>query len=257
MDLGLAEKKVVITGGSRGIGFAAAESFLAEGAYVAITGRGESVEAAVRTLEKGHRGRISGLQVDFENGLGVPELVARLEATDVIVNNAGAIPGGGLESVDDASWRRSWDVKLHAYIDVARQALPLMMERGKGVIVNVIGIAGADPRYDYVCGSAANAALIAFTKAVGGHSTSRGVRVVGLNPGPTQTDRLMSLYKSRARERFGDENRWQEMLSHLPFGRPARPQEMADLIVFLSSERASYLSGVVIDADGGGMYASS
>lgn len=129
-----------------------------------------------------------------------------------------------------------------------------MMERGSGVIVNVIGIAAEMPRYDYLCGATVTLRVDVY-RAVGAHATSRGVRVVGVHPGPTETDRLVELYKARAKEKFADESRWQEMLQHLPFGRAAYASEMADLVVFLASERASYLSGVVVDADGGARYA--
>jgi len=122
------------------------------------------------------------------------------------------------------------------------------------VIVNVIGIAGVMPRQDYIFGATANAALVAFTQAVGVHATTRGVRVVGVNPGPCTTERLEKLYRGRAQSAFGDASRWKELLGTLPFGRASEPEEMADLVAFLASARASYLSGVVIDADGGARY---
>jgi 3-oxoacyl-[acyl-carrier protein] reductase len=258
MDLGLNGKRVVITGGSRGIGFACAKAFLEEGGQVTIVGRNEqSVQTATDGLSAEHPGRVGGLCIDIRQKVEAARLEERLKSADIVVNNAGAIPGGGLLSIDDDAWRRAWELKVYGYLNSVRAALPAMMERRNGVIVNVIGIAGANPSYDYVCGSMANAALISFTKAVGAHATSEGVRVVGVNPGPTKTERLISLYRGIARDRFGDEERWQDCLTHLPFGRPASPEEMADLVVFLSSTRASYLSGVVIDADGGAMYAPS
>ncbi|MCJ9728651.1 short-chain dehydrogenase/reductase [Bradyrhizobium sp. PRIMUS42] len=258
MDLGLKGKCVVITGGSRGIGFACAKAFLEEGGQVTIVGRNEqSVRASADKLSREHGARIVGLSIDLGKQSDALRLQESLRSADVVVNNAGAIPGGGLLSIDDDTWRQAWELKVYGYLNAVRTALPAMMDRRSGVIVNVIGIAGANPRYDYVCGSMANASLISFTKAVGAHATSKGVRVVGVNPGPTRTERLISLYRGIARERFGDEERWQDCLTHLPFGRPATPEEMADLVVFLSSARASYLSGVVIDADGGAMYAPS
>jgi 3-oxoacyl-[acyl-carrier protein] reductase len=258
MDLKLTGKSVLITGGSRGIGYASAQLFAEEGCRVTVLGGDRaSVDAAEQRLKATYGTAIDAVCLDLGQSESLGRLKDRLEMTDILVNNAGAIPGGGLETLDDAQWRSAWDLKVYGYINAIRKALPAMMERGYGVVVNVIGIAGAAPRYDYLCGSTANAALISFTKAVGAHGTTRGVRVVGVNPGPTETDRLITLYKSRAEQRFGDEARWPEMLSHLPFGRAAKPEEIADLIVFLSSVRASYLSGVVIDADGGAMYGNS
>jgi NAD(P)-dependent dehydrogenase (short-subunit alcohol dehydrogenase family) len=258
MDLGLGGKRVVITGGSRGIGFACAKAFLEEGGQVTLVGRNEqSVRTSTDRLSREHGGQVDGLCIDLGARADASRLEESLKSADIVVNNAGAIPGGGLLSIDDETWRQAWELKIYGYLNAVRAALPAMMERGHGVIVNVIGIAGRDPRYDYVCGSMANASLISFTKAVGAYATGKGVRVVGVNPGPTRTERLISLYRGIARDRFGDEERWQDCLTHLPFGRPAASEEMADLVVFLSSARASYLSGVVIDADGGAMYAPS
>lgn len=256
MDLRLQGKSVLITGGTRGIGLACAITFASEGASVTIAGSSlESASRAQRELKEKH-----GFSVETMVGdLSLPEarhaLQERLDTVDVLVNNAGAIPGGGLTAMSDAQWREAWELKVFGYIETTRMALPKMMERGSGVIVNVIGIAAEMPRYDYLCGATGNSALSTFTRAVGAHATTRGVRVVGVHPGPTETDRLVKLYKARAKEKFGDESRWQEMLEHLPFGRAAQAGEIADLVVYLASERASYLSGVVVDADGGARYA--
>ncbi|KSV84155.1 short-chain dehydrogenase/reductase [Sinorhizobium sp. GL28] len=255
MDLGLNGKTVLVTGGSRGIGLAAARLFRAEGAAVTIVGRDpKSADTALKSLKAGDGPSADACVADLATVKGRALIADKLATTDILVNNAGAIPGGGLDRVTDDVWRQSWDLKVYGYIDLIREVLPIMTARGNGVIVNVIGIAGAEPRYDYICGSVANAALIAFTKATGAHTARKGVRLVGINPGPTQTDRLLDLYKARAEERFGDRERWRELLGHLPFGRAALPEEMADLVVYLASARASYISGTVIDADGGAMY---
>lgn len=256
MDLQLQGKSVLITGGSRGIGFACAALFAAEGADVTIAGTSAaSTTRAQRELADKHGAKVDTFVGDLSSPDVRQSLDARLGTLDVLVNNAGAIPGGGLTAMSDAQWREAWELKVFGYIETTRMALPKMMDRGTGVIVNVIGIAAEMPRYDYLCGATGNAALTTFTKAVGARSTTRGVRVVGVHPGPTETDRLLTLYKARAKEKFGDESRWQEMLGHLPFGRAAKASEMADLVVYLASARASYLSGVVVDAAGGAQYA--
>jgi len=132
--------------------------------------------------------------------------------------------------------------------------LAKMKERGGGVIVNVIGMAGQAPRWDYICGAGGNAALIALTRAAGARSVDWNVRVLAVNPTSTRTDRIESLMRKKARDQFGDENRWPDALGATPFGRLAEPREVADLVVMLASSRASYISGTVVDIDGGHTY---
>lgn len=256
MDFHLQGKKVLITGGSKGIGYACAELFLSEGAQVVIvSSQSQSVNFATQALQKVYGDQIQGHVVDLSAPDAHCKMTDLLLDIDVLVNNAGAIPGGGLDAIDDDRWRQAWELKVYGYINTIREVLPKMVERKSGVIINMIGMAGASPSYDYVCGSMANASLITFTKAVGGYSSKSGVRVLGVNPGPTETDRLIKLYKERAKYQLGDEDKWRDLLPSLPFGRPAKPEEIANLVVFLASDRASYLSGLVIDADGGAMYA--
>jgi 3-oxoacyl-[acyl-carrier protein] reductase len=258
MDLELQNKNVLVTGASRGIGLACAESFLAEGASVTLVSRpSATLDTEVARLRDQYPGAVRAVAADLSSADGLALIDGDLQTADVVVNNAGAIPGGGLDTVDDATWRNAWDLKVFGYVGVCRRCLPAMRERGSGVIVNIIGYAGAAPRYDYISGSMANSALMAFTRAAGGASPAWGVRVVGINPGATATDRLVTVSKGRAREVHGDEDRWEEMLTHLPFGRAGTPREMADLAVFVASPRASYLSGVVIDADAGVMWTNS
>ena len=126
-----------------------------------------------------------------------------------------------------------------------------MKKRGSGVIINNIGNSGENWDYNYVAGSTGNAALMSFTKAVGGVSLDYGIRVVGVNPGPIATDRMVRIMKRRARDNLGDEARWQEYMTDYPGGRMGTDQEVADVIVFLASPRAGYITGTVITIDGG------
>jgi len=138
---------------------------------------------------------------------------------------------------------------LHRY-NLARLVHADMKSRNHGVIVNIIGAAGERFNYDYITGSAGNAALMAFTKSLGGRSLHYGVRIVGINPGPVETDRHIYLMKNRARNELGDENRYGELMKEFPLRRAARPREIADMTVFLASVRSAYTSGVIVTIDG-------
>src|SRR5260370_37491771 len=126
-----------------------------------------------------------------------------------------------------------------------------MKSRGHGVIVNDIGAAGEKFDANYIAGSAGNAALMAFTRALGSKSLADNIRVVGINPGPVGTDRHVTLLKTRAKHQFGDENRYKEFQKGLRLGRPAHAREIGDLMALLASDRSGYTSGVIFTRDGG------
>jgi len=255
MELDLQGRKVLITGGSKGIGLACAHSFAREGAAVVVAARDEQRLAGIRDKMAESGGKQAST---FAGDLGQPGDRERLFAAhpdvDILVNNAGAIPAGDLFDIDLERWTAAWQLKVFGYVHLTRLYLEAMKERGGGVIVNIIGMAGVAPRWDYICGATGNAALIAFTRAAGAKSVDWNVRVFGLNPAPTRTDRIESLLRRKAKDQFGDEERWRENVSALPFGRMSEAAEIADLAVVLASPRASYVSGTVIDVDGGQTY---
>jgi NAD(P)-dependent dehydrogenase (short-subunit alcohol dehydrogenase family) len=140
---------------------------------------------------------------------------------------------------------------VFGFINVTRLVYEKMKARGHGVVINDIGAAGEKFDANYICGSAGNAALMAFTRALGGKSLADNIRVVGINPGPVGTDRHVTLMKTRAKNQLGDENRYKELQKGFPLERPAHPREIADLMAFLASDRSSYISGVIVTVDGG------
>lgn len=252
MNLDLAGASVLITGGSKGIGAAAARAFAAEGCNLCLVARDHAALAALQAeIAATHAVRVDIHSADLSRSESVADLVGRWPHADVLVNNAGAIPGGDLDAIDEARWRAAWDLKVFGYINMTRAFLSVMGRRGGGVIVNVIGLAGEMPSYDYVCGSAGNAALMAFTRAVGGRSVDRGVRVLAVNPALTATERMVALTRTKAAERIGDPERWRELLTDLPLGRPASAEEIAAMVVFLASPRCGYVSGSVVTVDAG------
>ncbi len=252
MDLKLTGKTVLITGGSRGIGFACAMGFAAEGCTVHIASRSkESLEAAREKIRARHNVPVEIHPADFSDGDTARRVVEAVGHADILVNNAGAIPQGDLFGMTEPKWRAAWDLKVFGYVNATRAMLEKMYARKAGVVVNVIGLAGESFNYDYVAGTMGNAGIMAFTRAVGSKSVDHGVRVVGINPPATRTDRMLTRLRAQAEQKFGDPERWAELTKHMPFGRAAEPDEVADLAVFLASDRASYISGVVMTLDGG------
>ena len=258
MDLQLKGQRVLVTGGSRGIGLTIALAFAREGARPILVARdqGNLDKALAAFAQAGHSAPESVL-LDLSVSGSSEALAQQVGAVDVLVNNAGAIPGGDIQAVNEARWRQAWELKVLGYINMTRVFLPLMQKRGTGVICNIIGLAGAMPRADYICGSTGNAALMAFTHAIGGDSLKQGVRVFGINPSPTRSDRMQGLLEQQAEKLLGDAARWRELTGRYPLGRLAEPSEIAELTVFCSSPLCSYLSGSVINVEGGQMYATS
>lgn len=252
MDLRLAGKSVLITGASKGIGLAAARAFAGEGCNLHLAARsGEALDVARRELTAAHPVSVDVHVTDLGRSGNVAELGKRCADVDILVNNAGEIPSGPIESLSEDDWRRGYDLKLFGYILLTREIYAAMKARGSGVIINDIGNSGENWDANYIAGSTANAALMAFTKALGGQSLDFGVRVVGVNPGPVETDRMVKINKRRALDWYGDESRWQDLREKYPGGRPASPEEVADLMVFLASPRAAYVTGTIVTIDGG------
>jgi 3-oxoacyl-[acyl-carrier protein] reductase len=250
MDLGLNGRRVLVTGGSQGIGLAVARGFLAEGASVTIVARDERrLAQAVTDLASAGTARPHATDLAQR---GAPEALAdAFPDTDILVNNAGAIPTGDIFDVDEVRWRAAWDLKVFGYVNLMRAMYGHMRGRGPKVIVNVLGLGGERPQWRYVCGNAANVALAGVTKSLGGRSIDDGVRVVAVNPGGVETERMVALQRARAVRELGDADRWREFFADKPLQRAATPEEIANVILFLASDRASWVSGAVVPVDGG------
>ncbi|HLI12052.1 MAG TPA: SDR family oxidoreductase [Alphaproteobacteria bacterium] len=252
MKLELEGKTVLVTGASKGIGRATAETFAAEGCKVHMAARSAEALEAVRDAIRAKTGSEAVIHaMDLSSSESMVALAGRCAEADILVNNAGDIPGGPLEALSDSDWRRGFELKVFGYITLARELYRRMRQRKSGVIVNDIGNSGENWDANYIAGSTGNAALMAFTRALGGISLDHGIRVVGVNPGPVATDRMVKLMRRRAKDWHDDEERWKELFARYPGGRPASAQEVADLMVFLASPRAGYITGTIVTIDGG------
>jgi NAD(P)-dependent dehydrogenase (short-subunit alcohol dehydrogenase family) len=251
MDLGLKNQKVLITGGSKGIGLSCAKIFLAEGAQVALVSRSqENLSAAKQAL-----GNVYTIAADLTDAAAAAAMVDRVEkefgALDVLVNSAGAAKRTDADELTPAAWRAGMDAKYFSYINVIDPVIKRMGKRGRGAVINVIGSGGKVASPTHLAGGAANAALLLATAGLAYAYASKGVRVVGVSPGVTKTERVAQGLKAEAkRANVSEDQAYKQMIARLPMGRPAEPDEIADIVVFAASERGRYLTGANISTDG-------
>jgi NAD(P)-dependent dehydrogenase (short-subunit alcohol dehydrogenase family) len=252
MELNLRGRTALVTGASKGIGRAAAEALAEEGVNVILVSRTQAdLDAARERIAARCNVRVEVHAFDIANSANVDRLAELHPEIDILVNNAGAIPGGTLQEIDEARWREAWDLKVFGYINMCRRFYALMKARGRGVIINVLGMAGERVDATYIAGSTGNAGLMAFTRTLGGAASADNLRVVGINPGAIATERLVGMMRKRAQDQLGDANRWEELMRPLPFGRAGAPEEIGSMVAFLASDKSAYTTGTIITIDGG------
>ena len=203
MDLALKNKSILVTGASKGIGKEIARGFYNEGGNVHLISRTMgNLETAAAEIAGSERVRIHLHAQDISIKGAAEKLLDITGVPDILINNAGAIPGGNLQTINEERWRESWELKVFGYINMCRLYLNAMIKIGKGVIINVTGLAADRLDAGYVAGTTANAALNAFTKAIGSKSLNQGIRVLAVSPGPVATDRLVNLMRAQALTEF-------------------------------------------------------
>jgi NAD(P)-dependent dehydrogenase (short-subunit alcohol dehydrogenase family) len=259
MDLHLKNHHILITGGSKGIGLACAKLFLEEGAKVSLVSRDlATLEAAKTTLSaqvKDASTRIAVYSADLRNADSALQALDAAEKSfgplDVLVNSAGAAKRAAAPDLTPAVWRDAMDAKFFTYINMMDPAIKRMGARGKGVVVNVVGAGGKVASTLHISGGSANAALMLASAGLAAAYAPVGVRVNAVNPGATLTERLKEGLSVVAKhEQITQEQAVAQATKKIPLGRLATPEEVADTVVYLASDRSSYVTGTIITMDG-------
>ena len=258
MDLGLANRVAVITGGSVGIGLAIAEGLAAEGVHLVLAARGaERVHAEAERVAKQYGVRAKGVACDVATRQGTDALIAAVVSAfggaDILVNNAGTGSNETVLEAPDEKWQAYWDLHVMAAVRLARGLAPLMATRGGGVILHNASICAAQPLWYEPIYNTTKAALMMFSKVLSTELVDQNIRVNCVNPGLILTPDWIKTAKELTADKGGD---WQAHLDGVarelaPIKRFATPQELANFFVFLCSDRASYSVGSTYFVDGG------
>jgi len=256
MDLGLQGRVAMITGGSMGIGYASALGLAREGASVGICARGrERLEQVAQEITNRTGMAVLPVVADMAQQADaerfVQTILQQFGRIDILVNCAGSSPGGTLERLEEHHWMESLNLKFMGYVRTTKAVVPHMKARRWGRIINVIGNDGIKPIYFELTPGAANAAGINFTLAIAEELAPYGITVNALNPGPVDTERWWGLVRIMARERQLSEDAANNLaIQSIPLGRLCTAEEVANVVVFLASERASFVTGASITIDG-------
>ena len=256
MDLQMTGKVALVTGASKGIGYATARVLAREGCDLAITARTkDDLEKAAADLAAETGRKVLPFTGDMSVTADVERCVTAavdaLGKIDILVTCAGSSPGGLLEEMNDDNWLNSLQLKFMGYVRSVRAVVGHMRERGEGSIVLVVGNDGLKQSYWELTAGAANAADINFASSIAEQYAPLGIRINTVNPGPVATDRWDGLEKALARDKKITQDKAHELaVNSLPLGRICEPEEVADLVAFVASPRASYLVGANIPVDG-------
>ncbi len=257
MDLGLRGKVAIVTASSRGIGRAAAEALAAEGARIAVCARtAADVMAAADQIRRRTGSDALAVAADLTKAEDIQRIVDRTAATygtvDVLVNNAGGPPPGTFDGVGETEWRAAFEITLLSVVRMTRAVLPLMRKGGGGVIINIQSTSVKVPLDNLILSNSIRTGVIGLAKSLSFELAKDGIRVNNVLPGAIMTDRqreMLALQSARSGKSVEEIVRLRE--AAIPLGRFGEPEDLGNMIAFLASERARYVTGVTVQVDGG------
>lgn len=252
MDLQLSNKVAIITGASRGIGKAIAETLSAEGMSVALAARSaDELESVAKSLPNESLVQAIDLREPDSANQIITATIDRFGKLDLLVNNAGATKRGDFLTLTDKEWIDGFALKFYGAMHLSRAAWP-HLQASNGTIINIIGVGGRKGSAEFTIGGAVNAALMNLTKALADRGVKDGVRVNAINPGSITTERLQTRLRKYAKENSIDLDEAKKRLPReMKIARFGNPAEIARAVAFLASAQASYIQGAIFDVDGG------
>uniref|UniRef100_A0A831TC82 SDR family oxidoreductase n=2 Tax=Thermorudis TaxID=1649508 RepID=A0A831TC82_9BACT len=256
MDLGLQGKVALVAAASKGLGYAVARGFAREGARVSIFSRDAGrIEEAAERLRQETGAEVLAQVADARDSAQVQrvvdETVRRFGRLDILVTNAGGPPGGGFEDFDEQAYLDAIQLNLMSTIRLCRAAVPYLKQQG-GSIVTITSISVKQPISGLILSNTARLGVVGFAKTLADELAPYNIRVNNVGPGSTRTDRIVDLARQRAeRQGITLEEALKDSASGIPLGRLGEPEEFANVVVFLASPAASYVTGQTILVDGG------
>ena len=247
MNLGLADKSVLVTAGSQGIGLACAKAFHAEGARVTISGRGQDALDRAAASMPG----CLAVQGDVTDTAQIERMVEQAGPVDILVSNAGGPPAGAFDQLSDEDWSAAFDLTLMSAVRTSRLVLPHMRAQRWGRIVMISSYGVKHPVPGLMLSNSLRLAALGWAKSLSRQVGAEGITVNTVCPGWTRTARVGSLVEQRAAQAGGADAALDAIVKDIPLGRLGEPEEIANLVLFLGSEAASYMTGTAIQVDGG------
>ena len=261
MNLGLQNKVALVLASSKGLGFACAKGLYEEGANVILCSRSEenlskAKELLENTVTIGEDNKVYSIVADLMDEKQIKNLVEKtfeeFGRVDILIHNAGGPPSAPIEKITRENWKDSIDLNLLSFVRIAELVVPIMQKQGSGRIIAITSVSVKQPLNNLVLSNTTRLGIVGFAKTLGNENAKNNILVNVVCPGPTLTDRMKEIINATVEKTGKSEEEVEKTWTdQIPIGRMGTPEEFANMVVFLASEKASYITGTVIQIDGG------